>query len=326
MSFEDALSTLEPLFMIVSFIFGSLVGSFANVCVSRWPAGESVVSPRSRCPKCKNQIAWYDNIPILSWILLGAKCRNCSLPIHWQYPLVEGITGVLFLLVFWNFGFVLATPVFMILAASMVIVTFQDLADWTIPNEITLPGIPIGLGLSLAGMMYANSGLRVLHPMDAAAGIALGGGILYSLDRITVLLLKKPGMGFGDVKLLAMLGAFLGWKAVLGIIMLASVIGSVVGVGMILYFKQRAAGSEGKTAASSDDDAKVSDEQGGSDVAASPSSVGGDESDDEVTLEGHYLPFGPYLAISGLVWMFVGPEALAAYIASMQMPPTTPLF
>ncbi len=299
MSVTEMMAPLHGFFMVISFVFGTLVGSFCNVCIGRWPAGESVVSPRSRCPRCRSAIAWYDNIPLLSWLILGAKCRNCGKPISWQYPLVEGLTGLLFLLVFWRFGFVLATPVYMLLCAALVIVTFQDLTDWTIPNEITFPGIPLGLALSLVGMFFAGSQLRVVDPFDALLGIVLGGGILYLLDRVTVLLLRKPGMGFGDVKLLAMLGALLGWKGVLGILMMASMIGSVVGVSMIAFFKLRAGKAQGEQPAVAE----------GAEPAAS---------DDEITLEGHYLPFGPYLALAGLLYLFFGPELIAAYIAALQ--------
>lgn len=317
MPLSEALAPLNALFMIVSFILGTLVGSFANVCVSRWPSGESVVSPRSRCPKCRNGIAWYDNIPILSWLLLGAKCRHCKLPIGWQYPLVEAITGVLFFLVYLRFGLVLAAPVYMAVCAALVIVTFQDLADWTIPNEITFPGIPAGLALSLVGMIYPESALRVVDPIDALIGIALGGGILYGLDRITVLVLKKPGMGFGDVKLLAMLGGFLGWQGTLGTLVIASLVGSVVGVGTILYFSFR--GDAKKTPAPDSPEDSVSPEAGAETVVERASGGGGhDEEDDGVNLAGHYLPFGPYLALGGLIYLFYGPELVSAYLAFLQ--------
>ncbi len=314
MSALEAFEQLNTFFMLLSFVFGSMTGSFANVCVCRWPAGESVVSPRSRCPKCMNPIAWYDNVPIVSWLVLGAKCRHCKLPISWQYPLVEAITGVLFLLVFMNFGFVLATPVYMGLCAAMVVITFQDLADWTIPNEVTYPGVPLGLALSVAGMFYPASMLRVTSPFDAMAGIALGAGILYGLDRITVLILQKPGMGFGDVKLLAMLGAFLGWQGVLGTLMLASVVGSVVGLSVMFYFK-----AKGRSAA--DDAADAKEEALEAPAEAGEAGEAGEDSDGEVTLEGHYLPFGPYLAIAGLVWIFAGPELLDLYIAALTFQP-----
>lgn len=299
---EDAvMAQFNSLFLAVSLIMGLLVGSFCNVCVGRWPHGESVVSPRSRCPKCLNAIAWYDNIPLLSWLILAAKCRHCKAPISWQYPVVEAITGVLFVLVYLRFGMTVATPIYMLLAAAMVIVTFQDLADWTIPDEITLPGAPVGLAISVMAMMVDGTGLRVEHPFDALAGSALGFGILYGLDRIAILVLKKPGMGFGDVKLMAMLGAFIGWQGVLGTLMLASVLGSTIGLSMILYFKLKGSVVQ-------------SEPEGENSLDEAKSGEEGEDSDDGISLGAHYLPFGPYLAIAGLVYVFVGPELVAWYL------------
>lgn len=300
MSIPETLLPIQGALTIASFILGAVIGSFCNVCISRWPSGESVVQPRSRCPKCLNSIAWYDNIPLVSWVVLGAKCRHCHAPISAQYPLVEGLTGLLFALVSWRFGPTVAAPVYMLFSASMVIVTFQDLADWTIPDEITLPGVPAGVALSLLGMAWGeSSGLRVTELYDSLLGAVLGGGILFILDRVTVFLLKKPGMGFGDVKLLAMVGAFLGWQGALGTLVIASVLGSIAGLFLILYVRFRPKKPELAT-----------EEQ-------APETAG---SDDEISLEGHYLPFGPWLALGALVFMFVGPEIISAYFSLIGPP------
>jgi leader peptidase (prepilin peptidase)/N-methyltransferase len=298
------LQSLHGFFMIMSFVLGTTVGSFCNVCISRWPAGLSIVKPRSRCPKCMNEIPWYDNIPLLSWVLLRAKCRNCDQPISMIYPTVELLTGLLFLAAYWQFGYSPATPVYMALCAAMVIITFQDLADWTIPDEITLPGLPIGIALALAGMFWGEAtGLRVQSVFDALFGALLGGGILFALDRITVLLLKKPGMGMGDVKLLAMLGAFLGWKGAIGTLMMASIIGSFVGIAVLLYYRNRNEQTETVEVGTETDSEKKPDEN---------------DLDEEITLEGHYLPFGPYLAVAGLIYLFFGPELINWYLASLE--------
>lgn len=268
---------LDTLLAVLSFVVGGMIGSFLNVCVYRIPKGESVVNPPSHCPKCGENIAWYDNIPVLSWLILGARCRNCKAPISWQYPLVEAITGTLFLLVFLRFGRTVASPVYMTLAASLVLVTFIDLTDWTIPDRITLPGIPIGIACSVLAMVYPASGLQIgeMHKdvFDSLIGVALGGGIIYALDKISLLLLKKHGMGFGDVKLLAMLGAFVGWKGVLLILIMACLVGSVVGVTLVAIKKLK----------------------------------GKDKED-------HYLPFGPYLSVAGLLVVFFGDEILSWYM------------
>ena len=271
------------IFLVASFVFGSLVGSFLNVCVHRLPQGLSVVRPRSRCPKCENPIAWHDNVPMVSWLILGAKCRNCGEPISWQYPLVEALTGTLFLLVYWRFGLTLATPIYMLYCAAMVVVTFVDLTDWTIPNEITYPGIPIGIGLSVVAMFYKESGLQFDEPLWAI-GAAFGAGtFLYLLDKASLLFLGKRGMGFGDVKLIAMIGAFFGlWGAMITIVV-ASVVGSAVGIPMLIADRRK-----GKKE--------------------------GEES------EGTYLPFGPYLCIGSLVSMFFGPQIVGFYFRELFEP------
>ena len=281
---ELDLQTLDALLYICSFVIGSMVGSFLNVCVYRIPAGLSIVKPRSRCPKCEQMIAWYDNIPLVSWLLLGAKCRNCKAPISWQYPLVEAITAFLFLAVYWQFRLTLATPIYMALAAALVLVTFVDLTDWTIPNEVTFPGMPLGIAFSLVAMFYPDSGLVVLGAFEpvfnALIGLFVGGGILYALDKITLVLLKKRGMGFGDVKLLAMLGAFFGYPGVVLIIMIASLIGSIIGIAFIVANRSK------------------SEEHGG-----------------------HYLPFGPYLALGGLIVMLFGQGIYDWYMGYLGLTP-----
>lgn len=305
-------SELPPSFhafmMVISFVLGAMIGSFANVCICRWPAGESVVSPRSRCPKCMNGIAWHDNFPMLSWLILGAKCRNCGNPISWQYPLVEAITALLFLCVYLKFGLTLAAPVYMLLCVALVICTFQDLADWTIPNEITFPGIPLGFALSLVGMFYGEaSGLLVWGDnavFDAIGGILLGGGVLFALDKIAIVLLKKPGMGFGDVKLLAMLGGFVGVQGVIFIIVASSMMGAVIGLAVIFYFKVFGSSTSG----------------GESQPDTSPKAAA-DYDDDDIELEGHYLPFGPFLALGGLLYLFFGPQLVALYLAAATLSP-----
>jgi leader peptidase (prepilin peptidase)/N-methyltransferase len=280
---HSGLETLNTFVLIISFVLGCMIGSFLNVCIWRLPRNESVIRPRSRCPKCRAAIAWYDNIPIVSWLVLGAKCRHCAETISWQYPLVEAVTGALFCGVYWRFGVALASPVYAVLVAGLILVTFVDLADWTIPNEVTLPGIPLGLVCSVVGMFYPASGLLVKDVFDALIGAGVGGGILYLLDKLTVLLVKKRGMGFGDVKLLAMLGAFLGWKSVPVIIVISSLVGSIVGLTMLFIRKRKG-----------------------------------------IEQEAHYLPFGPYLALAGLIYLFLGAHILAAYANFVYVPESTP--
>jgi len=257
------------------FILGGMIGSFLNVCVYRLPRGKSIVTPRSACPKCESLIAWYDNIPVVSWLVLGAKCRRCGEPISWQYPLVEALTATLFLLVYWRFGWVAATPVYLLVSASLVLVTFVDLTVWEIPNEVTFPGIPLGLLCAIVAKFFPHTGLLVESPLSAFGGMLLGGGVLYLLDKAALIFLKKPGMGFGDVKLLAMLGAFFGWQGVIFVMIVASFLGSGIGVTLLVISRLR-----------------------------------GEEK------EAHYLPFGPYLALGGIIHMLIGEQAIALYLGA----------
>jgi leader peptidase (prepilin peptidase)/N-methyltransferase len=309
---------LHQFFVIVAFTFGAVVGSFANVCISRWPLGLSVVRPPSRCPQCKTYIAWYDNIPILSWLMLRAKCRECGLPIHWQYPLVEFITGVLFLCVYLRFGYSVASPIYMVFCAGLVIVTVQDIIDWTIPDEISIPGIPLGIGVAALAWWVPDTGLRVERIWDAVAGAALGGGIILGMDRLTVWVLKKPGMGFGDVKLLAMLGAFLGWQGAVGTLLAGSWFALIIG-GPFVFLAPKFMPAKNDD----DSDGEAADEnvEGDQTDAAAvdpipepdvrPSEY---DSDDGITVEGHYLPFGPFLVCGALFFLFFGPEFVAWYL------------
>ncbi len=307
---------LQPLYTfaaIISFVAGGMIGSFLNVCVYRLPRKESIVKPRSHCPKCGKLIAWYDNVPILSWVLLRGKCRHCEQSISRVYPLVEAITATLFLFVFWRFGFTFATPVYMALSAALVLVTFVDLTDWTIPNEVTLPGIPIGLGLAVVAMVWPGSNLVLAHTgsmpavFDALLGTAIGGASLYMLDKVSLLLLGKRGMGFGDVKLLAMLGAFLGWKNVLLIIMISSCLGSVVGVAAIVIERLLRKRNQGAGA-------QMPQTAQGVEAPAKSSKQDEQQAEPEhVPVAGHYLPFGPYLAAAGLIVIFFGEAIFDAY-------------
>lgn len=220
-------SLIYPLF---AFVFGMVVGSFLNVCICRMPKNESIVSPPSHCPGCSYQIRWYDNIPLVSYLLLKGKCRGCGASISLQYPLVELLNGVLTLLLFLRFGPTLAFATLFLLCSALVVITFIDIEHQIIPDEISLPGIVVGFILSffLKGHTWLNSLL----------GILLGGGglllIAFTYQRLT----GKEGMGGGDIKLLAMMGAFLGWKAVLFIIFAGSLVGSLVGVSLMLIQKK----------------------------------------------------------------------------------------
>lgn len=222
--------TLQLYFSIIAFIFGAVVGSFLNVCICRMPKDESIVSPPSHCPYCDYRIRWYDNIPLASYLLLRGKCRGCGAVISFQYPLVEFINGLLTLFLFLRFGPSLTFLALFLFCSALVVITFIDMEHQIIPDEISLSGIVIGFGFSffLPWQTWLNSLL----------GILLGGGSLLLVAYGYQWLTGKEGMGGGDVKLLAMMGAFLGWKSIPFIIFAGSLVGSVVGVTIMLIQKK----------------------------------------------------------------------------------------
>ncbi len=204
--------------------FGLIVGSFLNVVIYRLPRGTSVVWPASACGGCQRQLRWFENIPLVSWAVLGGKCARCRAPISIQYPLVEATTAVLFVVV------AAMTPLGPLLAARLLFVCLLvvlfgiDLEHQILPNVITLPGIAVGLAFSLLGPPGWQASLL---------GALLGGGVLYAIAAGYYAVRKEEGLGMGDVKMLAMIGAFLGWQAVLLTLVLASLSGAVIGVAMI---------------------------------------------------------------------------------------------
>ena len=227
---------------LVVFIFGSIVGSFLNVCIYRMPLGESVVWPRSHCPKCQKRIPGYDNIPFLSFILLNGRCRICKEKISLRYPLVELLTAALSVTLFNRYGLSYDFFFYMVLLWALIIASFVDIKHRIIPDEVSIGGMIIGFilcairGLNLTPMHFS------FKPMlNSFIGILAGGGIIYLtgklFDFIYFKLMKRPpiqgeteSMGGGDVKLLAMIGAFLGWQRALLTFFLAPFLGIVIGI------------------------------------------------------------------------------------------------
>jgi leader peptidase (prepilin peptidase) / N-methyltransferase len=213
-----------------AFIFGAAIGSFLNVCIFRLPAKTSIVKPGSRCPHCLHPLRFYDNIPLFSFIFLRGKCRDCGGSISWRYPLVEFITAILALFLFIKFGLTLQYFTFFVFAAVLVVITFIDLDHQIIPDIITLPGIPIFL---LAAIF-----LTKLPWQEALMGLLIGGGVLWTIAVVYGYLRKEEGMGGGDIKLLAMIGGFLGWKSLIFILLVSSFTGAVVGITAMIIKKQ----------------------------------------------------------------------------------------
>jgi len=216
--------------IIFVFAMGAAIGSFLNVCIYRLPQDLSIAAPRSFCPACRTPILAYDNIPILSFLLLGGKCRKCRAPISWRYPLVEALTGGLALALFLKLALTFSFFCYFCFAAALVVITFIDLDHRLIPDAISLPGILIGFLLSF---LAVTPGV-----WNYLLGIVIGGGSLYLVAVLYELVTKREGMGGGDVKLLAMIGAWLGWKAVLFTLFFSSLTGSLVGGALMVARKE----------------------------------------------------------------------------------------
>ena len=204
-------------------LLGILFGSFSNVCVHRIPLGQSIVTPGSHCPQCKNDIAWYDNIPLISWVLLGRKCRHCNLAISWRYPLLELSMGGLWALITWFTPIAPQTSVYLLQAIVLVsllwILTLIDLETFLLPNALTFPGIA-------SGLLFA---WHFDYLLDALIGVISGYGFFWLIAFLFYKATGKEGMGQGDFKLLAMLGAFMGWQALPFIVLVSSVVGAIIG-------------------------------------------------------------------------------------------------
>ncbi len=278
--------------IIILFILGICIGSFLNVVIYRMPEGLSIVTPRSHCFKCQKMIEWYDNIPLLSYIILRGKCRHCGAGYSPRYFLVELLTGILFLVVNWAFkGPNAASFVFTIVTCMLIAISFIDLDHFIIPDELSLSGIVFGLVVAVIlcfkpttnGLFPVENPNNLLFPVfktwaplvDSFLGLLLGGGILWGIGLIAQAILKKEAMGGGDVKLLAFVGAFTGWMPIILALMISSLVGSIVGIIQLYLMKRK---------------------------------------DSETELTGHYIPFGPFLAIGSLISILWGHLIIEWYL------------
>lgn len=250
---------------ILMFVFGLTIGSFLNVCIFRIPASKSIVRPGSMCPGCNSGIKYYDNIPVISYIFLGGKCRKCKMPIPFRYPLVELISGLTALALFMKFGLSYEGLAYFTFISALIVITFIDIDHQIIPDVISLPGIPIGF-------LMASFLIPSISWKGSLIGILAGGGSLLAVAWIYNLITKKEGMGGGDIKLLAMIGAFIGLKGVLFTIFAASAAGTITGIAVML-----------KT-------------QKGMKLA---------------------VPFGPFLSIGTILYIFFGSEIISWYIRAL---------
>ncbi|NUN06121.1 MAG: prepilin peptidase [Bdellovibrio sp.] len=258
--------SLELIYSVIFFVFGAVWGSFANVIIYRLPKDESIVKPGSHCYSCKAPVKWYDNIPIFSWFILRGRCRHCSAKFSMRYPLVEFIMAALFALAYYYVGFSWTLLEYLIFIFGLVVCTFIDFDHMILPDEFTLSGIVIGL---IGAALNPQRDF-----LDSLFGVLMGGGFLWGMAYVYYLLTKNEGMGGGDIKLLAWIGALLGWKAIPFVIMSSAIIGSVVG--LVMARKQKAGL---KTV----------------------------------------IPFGPYLALGAIFYIFGG-ETIALWYLELFLP------
>jgi leader peptidase (prepilin peptidase) / N-methyltransferase len=235
------------LIAVFIFLFGLIIGSFLNVCILRIPGGKSIVLPASACTKCGAAIRPYDNIPVISYLLLGGKCRKCKTKISPMYPVVEFLTGLLFLACYEAFGLTFETLKWAIFSAIMIVLVFTDLRERILPDVVNYTGLAMGLAMSLftkpsdgTALWLANHTFDFPPPTpvvslaDALFGAAIGSSLLWLVSEAYFRLRGREGMGLGDVKMMLMAGAFLGAKRTLLTIFVGSVLGSVLGLAFIL--------------------------------------------------------------------------------------------
>src|SRR5919106_590285 len=223
------------MFYLLAFILGALVGSFLNVCILRIPSGTSIVSPPSHCPSCKTAISFYDNVPLISYLILRGRCRACGARISPRYFVVEFLTAVFAVALFDRFGLGFSFFASFVFVAALIVISFIDLDVRIVPDVISLPGIVVGLVLSVIGYFVIRNESTILpSPVSSILGVLAGGGFLLATAWLYEKVTGVEGMGGGDIKLLAMIGAFLGWPSVPITLFFASLVGSVVGIGCMV--------------------------------------------------------------------------------------------
>jgi len=288
--------TGDPVLAAVGGLFGLLFGSFLNVCISRWPSGQSVVRPRSRCPKCGGGISARDNIPVVSWLLLRGRCRHCGNPISAIYPAVELLTAVIWAWCAWRWGFGAEALKWALFGTILLGIAMTDAREFIIPHEFSFGGLALGVVFGFAGGLGTGFG--------ALNGAIFGAGLVYLIGMLGEFAFKKEAMGGGDVAMMAMVGSFLGWESVV-----ATIFGGAA-VGVVLHVASRMFGrSDGQTV-------------GGPPAADSAPTVrSADRPTDELTPDelraSGYLPFGVSLAIaSGLIALVTGPQPISDWFAN----------
>jgi leader peptidase (prepilin peptidase) / N-methyltransferase len=211
--------------LVAAAAFGALIGSFLNVCIYRLPLEKSIVWPASACPHCGRELFWYENIPVVSFVALRGRCRTCGGPISVRYPLIEALTAAMFALAWWYYGPSLLLLSRLVFGCALLVLFAIDLEHHLLPNAITLPGIIVGFAFSI----FTEPGW-----LASIIGIVVGGGVLFLVAEVYYRVRREEGLGMGDVKMLAMVGAFVGWQLTLLTLMLASFGGTIIGVALII--------------------------------------------------------------------------------------------
>jgi len=274
--------------LALALVLGLVIGSFLNVCIARLPLEQSISVPRSHCPQCKKQIAFYDNVPLLSYMLLGGRCRSCKKPISARYPSVEAATGLISVLLYWKFGLTVAWGFYLLFCCALLVLALIDVDHRILPDPITLNGIWVGVIASVTlaqpgafvTRLLTWAGLQVDNPrlvafIGSILGMVVGGGLLWLVGEVYFRIRGIEGMGFGDVKMMAMVGAFLGAPLTMFTIMMGSLLGSVIGLVLIRF--------GGKT-------------------------------------REYELPFGTFLGIAGIVAVLYGDVLIQIYIDRVIQP------
>lgn len=290
-------------------VLGACLGSFLNVVIARVPAGRSLVRPGSSCPRCGTPIVWYDNVPLLSWLLLRGKCRTCAQPISARYPLVELLTALLLFVVWRRFGATPAALGYAALVCALVALTWIDLDTWLLPHQITWPL----LGGGLVSPLW-NPALRWI---DAGLGAAIGFAAFAAIALFGEKVLKKETMGWGDVWLLAAIGAWLGTAALLPVILLAAIQGAVAGVTLLLAGRGPAERAREGRAPAVRPDAGAPPGIGPPD-ASHPGPAPSPGADDDWVPPPHAVPFGPFLALAALEVLLARDALLEGYLRVLE--------
>jgi len=273
----------------VAAVLGALIGSFLNVVIARLPHGENIAYPGSRCSSCHAPIPWYLNLPIVSWLVLRGRCATCKATISPRYPVIEGLTAVLFVACVARFGASWATPVAWAFTAALIVITFVDIDIWEIPDEVSFPGIVIGC--------IARPLVFDVPWWSGIVGASLGGLALWFVRWFYLRFRDVEGMGLGDVKLIAMIGAFVGVGGLLPVILVASIAGTLIG-GLLLLLAPRVPADGSATAAPASDEGAT---------ASDPREAQSDDEDDWEPPP-NAVPFGPFLALGALTELLLGPQ------------------